>query len=201
MANADRPSGFTPVEHLNGNPYNGKYRMYYVPVTDGTALFKGDLVTLAGSADATGIYPTVVQGAINDQFIGVIVGFSNTPQMTVDTSDLSRAYRLASTALYVAVCDDPDVIYEVQEDSVDGNLAATDVGQVFDPIVGSGNTSSGASGMELDSGTTGAGDCTIAGFIAALLRGHDPAATLSAAAASTSSTVSTSFAASARLGT
>ena len=50
MANSDAPSGFKPVKHLNGNPWNGKVNVYYIPATDGTATFIGDAVKSAGSA-------------------------------------------------------------------------------------------------------------------------------------------------------
>ena len=44
-----------------------------------------------------------------------------------------------------------DNIFEIQEDSVVATLAATNVGQNADIVVGAGSTVSGLSGMELDS--------------------------------------------------
>jgi hypothetical protein len=55
MANVDRVWGFRPVGTSNGSPYNGQVRKYYIPSTDSTAVFQGDLVKLAGGADANGV--------------------------------------------------------------------------------------------------------------------------------------------------
>ncbi|MCP4613026.1 MAG: hypothetical protein GY845_30400 [Planctomycetes bacterium] len=151
MANADKPMGAVPVGHLNGSPWNGKFRMYYVPSTDSTAIFIGDFVKSAGSADATGKYPTVAQAAAGDAIRGVVIGFASQPQVAFDVTDLGRAYRPASTAMYAAVVDDPDVIFEVQEDSDAGAIAATAIGNNADVVVGSGDTTTGLSAMELDS--------------------------------------------------
>ena len=152
MANTDKPAGLKPVGHLLNGAYTGETRVYYVPSTDGTAMFKGDAVGLAGSADDTGKYPTVQQYTATDtQVIGVAVAFSTVaPQIAADPSDLTQFYRPASTAMYVYVIDDPFVIYEIQEDSGGGSVAAASVGLNCEIIVGSGNTTTGLSGMELD---------------------------------------------------
>lgn len=163
MANIDRPAGFKPVGHLNGNPWNGKANMYYIPSSDGTAVFKGDAVKSAGSADTTGKYPTVAQAAAGDAIRGVVIGFSDQPFIAVDTSNLYRMYRPASTAMYALVVDDPDVIFEIQEDNAGNDIAATMIGLSTDIAVGSGDTSNGMSGMELDSSdtATAAGQCKL----------------------------------------
>ena len=154
MANTDRVNGARPVRYLNGAPWNGKVNRYYLPSTDGTACFVGDFVKSAGSADADGVQ-TVAQAAAGDALLGVIVGFEPNPD------NLSLLYRVASTARYVLVCDDPDVIFEIQEDSVGGAMTAGETGNNGDITVAAGSTSTGSSGMELDSSnviatTTGA---------------------------------------------
>ena len=163
MANVDRPAGFKPVRHLNGNPWNGMANMYYVPVGDSTALFMGDAVKSEGSADATGKYPTVIQAAATDAIRGVVIGFSDQPYIATDTTNLNRMYRPASTAMYVLVVDDPDVIFEIQEDNVGNDIDADMIGLSTDIAVGSGNTANGMSGMELDSSdtATGEGQCKL----------------------------------------
>ena len=151
MANSDAPSGFKPVKHLNGNPWNGKVNVYYIPATDGTATFIGDAVKSAGSATSDGLYPTVAQAAAGDAIRGVVVGFSDQPYVSVNTDNLNEKYRAASVARYAFVVDDPDVIFEVQEDSVGGSIAAASVGLSCDFVVGYGSTVTGKSGMEIDS--------------------------------------------------
>ena len=151
MANSDAPSGFKPVKHLNGNPWNGKVNVYYIPATDGTATFIGDAVKSAGSATSDGLYPTVAQAAAGDAIRGVVIGFSDQPYVSVNTDNLNEKYRAASVARYAFVVDDPDVIFEVQEDSAGGSIAAASVGLSCDFVVGSGSTVTGKSGMEVDS--------------------------------------------------
>ena len=155
MANSDAPSGFKPIKHLNGNPWNGKVNVYYIPATDATATFIGDAVKSAGSATPDGLYPTVTQAAAGDAIRGIVVGFSDQPYVSVNTDNLNEKYRAASVARYAFVVDDPDVIFEVQEDSVGGSIAAASVGLSCDFVVGSGSTVTGKSGMEIDSSDVG----------------------------------------------
>lgn len=147
MANVDRVNGLRPVKHLDGSPYNGAANLYYVPSSDGTAIFVGDAVKSAGSADADGV-ASVAQAAAGDAIRGVVVGVK-------PVTDESTIYREASTERYVFVADAPDLVFEVQEDSTGGALAATSVGLNADLVVASGDTAAGTSGMELDSSTAG----------------------------------------------
>jgi len=164
MANLDTPFGLKPIKHLMGAPWNGKVNTYYVPSTDGTAIFKGDAVKSAGSADATGKFPSVAQAAAGDLIRGVVVGFGDNPYTMLHPDTPNRDYRPVSTAMYVFVVDDPFVIFEIQEDSTGNNLAATEVGLSTNLVVGSGSTATGKSAMELDSSDTatdGNGQCKI----------------------------------------
>ena len=149
--NLDIPAGLKPVKHLNGSPWNGQANVYYIPATDSTAVFLGDAVKSAGSADATGKYPTVAQCAAGDAVRGVVIGFGEVPQIMINPTNPDRTHRPASTAMYVMVIDDPSVIFEIQEDSDGAALGAVDVGLSADLIVGAGGTANGKSGMELDS--------------------------------------------------
>jgi hypothetical protein len=145
MANVSRVSGARPVKHISGSPYNGQCNKYYVPASDGTAIFMGDFVKSGGTADADGV-ASVAQAAAGDTIRGVVVG------VVPDTAD-SLIYRAASTLRYVLVCDDPDIIFEIQEDAVGATTALVDVGENADIIVAAGSTTTGTSGMQLDSST------------------------------------------------
>ena len=147
MANVDNPSGFAPVRHISGAPYNGQSNRYSLLAADGTATFVGDLVKIEGSATADGV-PSVEQataGATN--IAGPVIGFEILP------TDLTVLYRLASTLRYALVCDDPYMLCEAQEDSDGGALTVDEVGENCDIIVAAGNTTSGISAMEIDSST------------------------------------------------
>lgn len=148
MANVSRVNGLRPVKHLNGSAYNGQANLYYIPASDGTAVGTGDLVKLAGSASADG-YATVAQAAAGDASIGAVVGF------VVDPSNLNQVaqYRAASTARYAIVADSPDIVFEVQEDAVGGALAVTAVGLNANTIVAAPSSTTGLSGMQLDTST------------------------------------------------
>ena len=167
MANTDTPFGFKPIEHLNGNPWNGKTRVYYIPSTDNTAVFIGDPVKSAGAADTTGKFPTVAQAAAGELIRGVAIAFSDQPYVAFDTTNQLRTYRPASTAMYAFVVDDPDVIFEIQEDSVGNSITTAMVGLNTDITVGSGSTSTGISAVELDSSdtATAAGQCKMLGLV------------------------------------
>jgi len=152
MANSDIPSGFKPVKTLNGAAWNGQANVYYIPATDAVAMFKGDAVKSAGSADATGMTPTVAQVAAGDAVRGVIIGFGTDPNIMINPDSPNAVHRAASTAMYCLVVDDPNVIFEVQDA---GTAAAVNVGLSADIVVGTGSTVTGKSGMEV-SGTKAA---------------------------------------------
>jgi hypothetical protein len=142
MANADAPFGFRPVNR-DGSPYNGATRRVVFAAGDTTATFIGDAVKTAGtSIDG---YATVAQCAAGDPVLGVIVGFEASP------TDLEAQYRKASTQRFARMAPVDNVFFEVQSDDDTTALAITDVGLNANFIVGSGSTTSGFSGMELDS--------------------------------------------------
>lgn len=158
MANVNRANGARPVKMITGAPYTGQCNKYYVPSTDGTAIFVGDFVKSGGTCDAAGV-PTVAIAAAGDTLRGVVVG------VVPDTAD-SLIYRAASTARYVLVADDPNLIFEIQADNGGANLALVDVGENADILVTGGSTTTGQSATELDSSThqTASAQLRILGF-------------------------------------
>lgn len=129
MANANRPSGFSPVQYLNGAPWNGQVRTYSIDASYGTALYIGDPVISGGGADVNGV-PNVVIGATTGALRGVIVGLGRYEGESFNPDNLNLIYRPASDAnvWYAKVVDDPNVIFEIQEESNGTQLAATEVG-------------------------------------------------------------------------
>ncbi len=153
MANSDAPTGLRPVGYKSGAPYNGACNTYYVPASDGTALYVGDPVILAGSGDAAGV-GDVTRAAATDRITGVVVGFAPHPGAAAGANTaVNTGYRAASTEDYVLVADDYNLLFEVQEDSVGGALAVTDIGNNADLIIAAGSTYTKKSGVELDSST------------------------------------------------
>jgi hypothetical protein len=152
MANTNKLNGFRPVRYLNGAPYNGAFRKYVVPASDGTALFVGDLVKADTAGDlATGL-SGVTRATAGAAVIGCVVGFEVSPG-TLDTP----IYRSASTRRVVYVADDPNILFEAQEDGDTTPIAVASIGLNASLISTSGgDTVTGASGMQIDSSTAAA---------------------------------------------
>lgn len=148
MANINAAFGLRPVSTLSGAPYNGQARKYYMAATYGTATYIGTPVKLAGSGDTLGQYATVENAATGDYIVGVVVGFDPVEGVTTPPG---TPYRAASTARYVYVADDPDLVFEIQEVSGGTALTAAEIGLNADFVVTTvGNTSTALSGVELN---------------------------------------------------
>lgn len=154
MANANTPFGLKPVRYLSGAPYNGAMNRYFIPATDGTACYIGSLVKPAGSADASGIGTVTSNVATAAPVIGAVVA------VEMETRE-SLIYRAASTARYVYVADDPNLVFECQDDGASA-LAATNVWMAADLTnFTSGNTGSGLSSTVIScAAATASGDGT-----------------------------------------
>jgi hypothetical protein len=165
MANTSKIRGFIPVKHVNGSPYNGQANIYYVPSSDGTALFVGDPVKLAADANSQGIQQ-VTKATAGAAVLGVVVGVINTKfdpvagnmsggSVSLDTP----VYRPASTGQYVLVCDAPDVVYEVEAvtgSNASYSFAVADVGLNADLSTVAGSTVTGTSAAALNMATAAA---------------------------------------------
>ena len=152
MANVDRPRGLIPVQHIGGATWNGKTNMYLMTGATGDT-FVGDLVQLGAAGgiagqevngiDCEGL-PTVIPATAGSGGVGVVVGFL--PLQT----NLETKYRVNSTDRIALVVDDPGVIFEIQEVSGGTALTSTEVGLNSNIVAGSGNTTTGVSGFEVN---------------------------------------------------
>lgn len=145
MANPDAAFGAVPIKHLDGSPYNGMVNEYYVPASDGTAMFPNDFVKHNGTADADGVPQAIQATAGATTILGSVIGFR------ADPTNLGLVTRTASTLRYYLVADAPDLVYRMQEDSDAGALTADEVGENADIIVAAGSTVTNTSRMEIDS--------------------------------------------------
>lgn len=155
MANTDRARGLIPVQHANGSPWNGKVHMYLV--TDTNAMYIGDVVKHSGTSGAAGsfVFGQDVEGmpviarctdgtGTTDTPLGVVVGFL--PLQPVQDVNYKAADGTDRIAL---VCDDNDVIFEVQEDAATTPIAAASIGLNVMFSTTAGSTVTGTSGMEI----------------------------------------------------
>ena len=154
MANVNAQRGFTPVGTLSGAPWTDSIRAFLCPSGDSTAIYVGDAVKTGGTGGAAGDtvfgmdmegVSTLAVATAGGPIVGVVVGFSP------NQADLTVLHRVASTNRVAYVCTDPDTIYEVQEDSVGNDIAATQIGHNFDHVNTAGSSTTGRSKQELDS--------------------------------------------------
>lgn len=131
MPNANKPSGLSPVEYLNGSPWNGQGNPYVILAAVTNALFVGDPVALvAGGGDATGL-AAVDLCAAGATAVGVIMAIGTIPNGPyINPNDLTKVSRPSGAQAvnyYALVCDDPNVVFEIQEVGTGTPLAAADI--------------------------------------------------------------------------
>ena len=145
MANSDNAFGLRPVSMLDGSPYTASVRIFSTASGDGTAIYLGDPVILSGTSSTVNgrVYTDVDQAATGNVIAGVVVG-------VIPETDASTIYRAASTTRLLMVETGRDVLFEIQEVSGGTALAAADIGLNADFVVGSGSTTTGQSGVELN---------------------------------------------------
>lgn len=148
MANANAPMGLVPVRGVNSQTVTGGPRLYSHAAGDATALYKGDPVKLAGTAQTiNGITtPDIVRAATGDVIVGVFVG-------ALQTTRDSTTYGIASTAYQCFIDDDPNSLFEIQDISTGTPLTVNDVGLNANFVAGTGSTVTGWSGFTLDNTT------------------------------------------------
>ena len=159
MASVSRINGFRPVKTVSGAPYSGKANLYFVPSSNNDVIMVGDAVKLAGDARAASGAPTVARCGATDIPIGVVVGilFSGVANEVTNVPNVSNLntpiYRVASTDRYLLVADDPQLVYEVQYagTSVAAATITANVGLNGQFTTTAGSTTTGSSGMQLDS--------------------------------------------------
>lgn len=155
MANTNRPRGLVPIRHLSGAPWNGKTTMYLV--TDTAAMYAGDIVKHSGTAGAAGsvVFGQDVEGmpviarctdgtGTVDTPLGVVVGFL--PLQPLQDVNYKAADGTDRIAL---VCDDRDVVFEVQEDATTTPITVASIGLNVMFSTTAGSTTTGLSGMEI----------------------------------------------------
>lgn len=130
MANPNRPSGLSPVKYLLGADWDGKVGSYVVLAADGNAYSQGDLVALTGTGDANGRQGVVLATAGNPA-VGVVVAAGVNPfGPYIDPNNLGRVSVPAAKGgvnYYLAVVDDPLVVFEIQEGGAGPTLGANRV--------------------------------------------------------------------------
>lgn len=177
MSNNFAPFGLQPIND-NGSPWSGQGRLVYFPSSQAGNIFRGDPVVPLGGTDAFGVPAVGIASAgATDTVLGAFIGPSNGPAGSGYTmTQGTPIYRLASFANYGFVCDDPNQLYTIQEDSVGGAIAAAVGGMANGNLVqGNGSTVTGFSGWMLQSSSVASGNPTYQLRVLELTRGPDNA--------------------------
>ena len=178
MANVNAAFGLKPL-NLNGTSWSGQGKLAYFPTSQAGNIFIGDPLIPLGTTDAFGVPAWGIATAGTGHIIGgSFLGRSNGPAgsgITLLQNDF--IYRPASVAAYGFVCDDPDVMYEVMEDSVSGAIAATSGGYANGNLQAGagGSTHTGMSSWMLVSAGVGVGATGDQVKVLGLTRGPDNA--------------------------
>lgn len=178
MANNNAPFGLKPL-NLNGTTWSGQGKLIYIPTSQGTSIFIGDPLIPLGTTDAYGVpgWGLATAGA-TDKIGGSFLGPANGPAGSgVTLLQSSPIYNVGGTLGYGFLCDDPDVMWSMQEDSVGGAIAIANAGYSNGNLVAGsgGSTQTGLSSWMLQSSSVGAGNATYQVKVLGLTRGPDNA--------------------------
>lgn len=127
MANANKLNGFTPVGYLNGADWDGRGRVYAIPAANSNLITVGDPVTLIAGADSTFYLPCIDRGTAGNTCVGVVLAIGTNPRgvgpwvnPTQLNNILYRPSGAQSIQYYALVADDPNIIFEAQEQASGG---------------------------------------------------------------------------------
>jgi hypothetical protein len=165
MANSSHPFGFRPSRYLDGSPWSGKSQAYAFSASQANNCYIGDVVAFDATNRSTALTDPYLPGIplilpkvaamTTAVFRGIVIGFVPQPEFNqTTTASLGLRYRVASTARYGWVVEDPAVVFQVQETGNSYTTAASNgLNQTADISYTAGSTVTGIAGVALD-GTT-----------------------------------------------
>ena len=142
MPNVNAASGLSPVRHMSGAPYNGQTNLYCILAANTNAFAIGDPVISGGSAEATGKVPNITIAAATGAIRGVIMSLADTypgNSKTGNPNSIVRPAAAQSGDWYALVCDDPSVIYEIQEIGTGTPFTVAEIGLNANLVAGTNN--------------------------------------------------------------
>ena len=148
MANIDAAFGLRPIAKVGSAPggTTGTTK-YSIADNQGTAIFTGDPVKYKSDG-------TVEVATAGDASCGVFMGcFYTDPTTSKPTFRNHFPASLSPGDAIAFVADDPDQLFIAQQDSDGSNLVAADLNLNADLVFGTGSTTTGMSGAEIDSST------------------------------------------------
>ena len=146
MANIDAAFGLRPIAKVGSAPggTTGTTK-YSIADNQGTAIFTGDPVKFKNDG-------TVEVAAAGNPSCGVFMGcFYTDPSTSKPTFRNFFPASLSPGDAIAFVADDPNQLFIAQQDSAAGNIVAADLNLNADLVFGAGSTTTGMSGVEIDS--------------------------------------------------
>jgi len=179
MANIDAAFGLRPIAKVGSAPggTTGTTK-YSIGDNQSTAIFTGDPVKYKNDG-------TVEVAAAGEASCGVFMGcFYTDPTTSKPTFKNYFPASLSPGDAIAYVADDPDQMFVVQQDSVASSLSGANINENANLIFGSGSTTTGLSGVEIDSSSA----TTTATLQVRIVAGYEtPSNTISTAAAGNNS--------------
>jgi len=179
MANIDAAFGLRPIAKVGSAPggTTGTTK-YSIADNQSTAIFTGDPVKYKSDG-------TVEVATAGDASCGVFMGcFYTDPTTSKPTFKNYFPASLSPGDAIAYVADDPDQMFVVQQDSVASSLSGANINENANLIFGSGSTTTGLSGVEIDSSSA----TTTATLQVRIVAGYEtPSNTISTAAAGNNS--------------
>jgi len=146
MANNDKAFGLRPLGNLSATGAQKQYG-YKIADNQAGAIYQGDLVTLKDG------YILQFDPATHTAAVGVFNG-CNYIDPTSGKPTWKNYYpgsvNITQGTIAADVLDDPNQLFIIQNN---GTSAATNYGKNADVVVGTGNSTTGVSGMELNTST------------------------------------------------
>ena len=131
FVNPSKPAGLSPVDSVTASKWTGKLNLYCILSTDTNPFWPGDLVVPTGAGDTNGI-PVVTLATAGNPAVGVFysggIGFQQGGGMGgpyINPNNLTtNSIPATKNGLnyYIAVTDDPNTLYEIQEGGSGTNL-------------------------------------------------------------------------------
>lgn len=174
MSNANAPFGLKPL-NLNGTTWSGQGKLVYIPSSQG-AIYIGDPLIPLGTMDTYGVpaWGIATAGATNI-IGGTFLGRSNGPAGSgVTLLQSNTIYHPTSVVDYGFVCDDPDVMYSIQDDG-SASITAGGYSNANLQAGSGGSTQTGLSSWQLVATTAASGNATYQVKMLGLTRGPDNA--------------------------
>ena len=151
MATTASPYGLRPVKVLGEQANSGGFTQYKIASGYNTGIFYGDLVKLVVGGtiekDTGTTTATPVGVFMGVEYISPTQGLLHRNQWTAGTTVPT------GTTAWAYVCDDPDMLFEIQADDT---LAQNAIGTNAAIVQGAGSTATGISKVTLDASTIAA---------------------------------------------